>query len=118
MASPAHLTLSLVAVMTARLLTATGTLQRKGRVLHVVAEGLTNHSASLRRLRNRAIDSSAFDGAMSRPEEPRREPRDRKDAMPEGRISGEDRSPEEGRKPTLRHPPACASDRGCPMTDL
>jgi hypothetical protein len=38
--------------MTARLLAAAGTLQREGRVIHVVAERLTDASAALRRLRD------------------------------------------------------------------
>ena len=44
------------AVMTARLLAATGTLQREGRVIHVIAERLTDLTPSLRRLRDHAID--------------------------------------------------------------
>ena len=69
-------------VMTARLLAATGTLQREGRVIHVIAERLTDLTPSLRRLRDHALDPKMLDGAMSRADEFRREPRD---AMPEGR---------------------------------
>ncbi|MFL5045828.1 MAG: error-prone DNA polymerase, partial [Xanthobacteraceae bacterium] len=72
-------------VMTARLLAATGTLQREGRVIHVIAERLTDLTPSLRRLRDHAIDPKLLDGAMSRADEFRREPRELKDAMPEGR---------------------------------
>ncbi|MFL5002849.1 MAG: error-prone DNA polymerase [Xanthobacteraceae bacterium] len=72
-------------VMTARLLAATGTLQREGRVIHVIAERLTDLTSSLRRLRDHAIDPKLLDGAMSRADEFRREPRELKDAMPEGR---------------------------------
>ena len=72
-------------VMTARLLAATGTLQREGRVIHVIAERLTDLTPSLRRLRDHAIDPRTFDGAMSRADEFRREPREPKDAMPDGR---------------------------------
>ncbi len=43
-------------VMTARLLAATGTLQREGRVIHVIAERLTDLTPSLRRLRDHAVD--------------------------------------------------------------
>ena len=46
-------------VMTARLLAATGTLQREGRVIHVIAERLTDLTSSLRRLRDHAIDPEA-----------------------------------------------------------
>ena len=69
-------------VMTARLLAATGTLQREGRVIHVIAERLTDLTPALRRLRDHAPDPRTFDGAMSRADEFKREPRD---AMPEGR---------------------------------
>jgi error-prone DNA polymerase len=69
-------------IMTARLLAATGTLQREGRVIHIVAERLTDLTSSLRRLRDRAIDPKLLDGAMSRADEFKREPRD---AIPEGR---------------------------------
>jgi error-prone DNA polymerase len=69
-------------VMTARLLAATGTLQREGRVIHVIAERLTDLTPSLRRLRDHALDPKLLDGAMSRADEFRREPRD---AIPEGR---------------------------------
>ena len=72
-------------VMTARLLAATGTLQREGRVIHVIAERLTDLTPALRRLRDHAIDPRTFDGAMSRADEFKREPRDLRDAMPEGR---------------------------------
>jgi error-prone DNA polymerase len=72
-------------VMTARLVAATGTLQREGRVIHVIAERLTDLTPSLRRLRDHAVDPRTFDGAMSRADEFKREPRDLRDAMPEGR---------------------------------
>jgi hypothetical protein len=39
----------------------------------------------LRRLRDHAVDPRTFDGAMSRADEFKREPRDLRDAMPEGR---------------------------------
>ena len=72
-------------IMTARLLAATGTLQREGRVIHVVAERLTNASEALRRLRDHALDPRLFEGAMSPADEFRRGTRDVHDAMPEGR---------------------------------
>jgi error-prone DNA polymerase len=72
-------------VMTARLLAATGTLQREGRVIHVVAERLTDASKALRRLRDHTLDPRALDGAMSPADEAKRGTRDVRDAMPEGR---------------------------------
>ena len=72
-------------VMTARLLAATGTLQRQGRVLHVIAERLTDLTPALRRLRDHALDPKLLDGAMPRADELRREPRDLVNALPEGR---------------------------------
>jgi error-prone DNA polymerase len=72
-------------IMTARLLAATGQLQREGRVIHVIAERLVDLTRALRRLRDGAIDPRLLDGAMSRADEFRREPRDVRDALPEGR---------------------------------
>ena len=72
-------------VMTARLLAATGTLQREGRVIHVVAERLTDASKALRRLRDHAVDPKVLDGAMSPADEVRHGTRDPRDAMPDGR---------------------------------
>jgi error-prone DNA polymerase len=72
-------------LLTARLLAATGTLQREGRVIHVIAERLVDLTAELRRLRDAALDPKLLDGAMSRADEFRRETRDVRDAMPEGR---------------------------------
>ena len=71
-------------VMTARLLAATGTLQREGRVIHVVAERLTDASKALRRLRDQAVDPRVLDGAMSPADEVKRGTRDPRDAMPGG----------------------------------
>ena len=72
-------------VMTARLLAATGTLQREGRVIHIIAERLTDLTPALRRLRDHAIDPETFDGAMSHANELKHAPRDLSDVMPEGR---------------------------------
>ena len=72
-------------VMTARLLAATGTLQREGRVIHVMAERLTDLSAALRRLRDQALDPKPARRRHVPADEFKREPRDVGDAMPEGR---------------------------------
>ena len=71
--------------MTARLLAVRGTLQRQGRVIHVIAERLVDMTPTLRRLREEAIDPKLLEGAMSRADEFKRESRDLRDSMPEGR---------------------------------
>ena len=76
-------------VMTARLLAATGTLQREGRVIHVIAERLTDLTPSLRRLRDHALDPKLLDGAMSRADEFKREPRDLRTRCRRGGTSGD-----------------------------
>ena len=73
-------------VMTARLLAATGTLQREGRVIHVIAERLTDlHARRCAACATTRSTPRLLDGAMSRADEFKREPRDLRDAMPEGR---------------------------------
>ncbi|MFO1036917.1 MAG: error-prone DNA polymerase [Geminicoccaceae bacterium] len=72
-------------IMTARLLAVRGELQREGRVIHVIAERLIDRTPDLRYLRGEAVDPKVVDGAMSRADEFKREPRDLRDAMPEGR---------------------------------
>ena len=72
-------------IMTARLLAVRGTLQRQGRVIHVIAERLVDMTPTLRRLREEAIDPKLLEGAMSRADEFKRESRDLRDSMPEGR---------------------------------
>jgi error-prone DNA polymerase len=73
------------ALLAARLLACAGTLQREGRVMHVVAERLTDLTAALRRLRGEAVDPSAIDGALSRADEIRRDTRELREALPGGR---------------------------------
>ena len=87
-------------VMTARLLAATGTLQREGRVIHVIAERLTDLTPSLRRLRDHALDPKALDGAMSRADEFKREPRELGRDARGAKLPVTE--PEDG-KPSLRH---------------
>ncbi len=72
-------------VMTARLLAVRGRLQREGKVIHVVAERLVDWTGRLRLLRDGALDPAALDGALARADEVRREGRDLRDALPEGR---------------------------------
>ena len=72
-------------IMTARVLAATGTLQREGSVIHLIAERLADLTPALGRLRDHALDPKVLDGALSRADEFRREPRDLRAAMPEGR---------------------------------
>ncbi|MCX7645554.1 MAG: error-prone DNA polymerase [Rhodobacteraceae bacterium] len=72
-------------VMTARLLAVRGRLQREGKVVHVVAERLVDWTGRLRVLREGALDPAALDGALARADEVRREGRDLRDALPEGR---------------------------------
>ena len=71
--------------MTARLLAATGMLQRQGQVIHVIAERLVDLTPELRRLRAAALDPKPFDGAMSRADALRRATRQVHDVLPEGR---------------------------------
>ena len=79
-------------VMTARLLAATGTLQREGRVIHVIAERLTDLTPSLRRLRDHAIDPKT----LRRRHVPRRRVQARA-AGAEGRDAGGAELPLENR---------------------
>ena len=72
-------------IMTARLLGATGQLQREGRVIHVICERLHDLTGELRRLQAHGLDPRTLDGAMSHADEIRREPRDFREALPEGR---------------------------------
>ena len=73
------------AILTARLLACAGMLQREGRVMHVVAERLTDQTAALRHLREEAVDPSVIDGAMSRADEIRRDTRELWEALPGSR---------------------------------
>jgi error-prone DNA polymerase len=72
-------------VMTARLLAVRGPLQREGKVMHVVAERLIDWTHKLSLLRHDAVDPSVVDGAMSHADEFKRQTRDIRDAMPDGR---------------------------------
>ena len=74
-----------VILMTARLLAVRGRLQREGKVIHVVAERLVDWTGRLGSLRDGALDPAALDGALARADEVRREGRDLRDALPEGR---------------------------------
>jgi error-prone DNA polymerase len=73
------------ALLAARLLACAGTLQREGRVMHVVAERLTDQTAALRHLRAEAVDPSVIDDAVSRAAEAGRETRDLRAALPGSR---------------------------------
>ncbi|MDF1585635.1 error-prone DNA polymerase [Marinimicrococcus flavescens] len=75
-------------VMTARLMAVTGTLQREGRVIHVVAERLADLGGELARLKQHGLDPHLMDGMMSRADEFRhetREAREAREAIPDGR---------------------------------
>jgi error-prone DNA polymerase len=72
-------------LMTARLLAVRGTLQREGRVIHVIAERLVDLTPELRRLRGAAIDPKLLDGAMSPADEFKHPTRELREAMPDGR---------------------------------
>jgi error-prone DNA polymerase len=72
-------------IMTARLLAVTGTLQREGRVIHVISERLVDLTTELQRLKSHDLDVRAFEGATSRADEFKRETRSIRDAMPDGR---------------------------------
>ena len=72
-------------VMTARLLAVRGRLQREGKVIHVVAERLADWSGKLGLLREDAVDPGLLDGALARADEVRRNSRDPREAMPDGR---------------------------------
>ena len=72
-------------VMAARLLLARGEVQRVGQVIHVVVSGLTDLTSALGRLREEPVDPRTVDGALARADEVRREGRDLRDALPDGR---------------------------------
>jgi error-prone DNA polymerase len=72
-------------IMTARLLGATGQLQREGQVMHGICERLHDLTGALRRLRAHGVDPRALEGAMSHADEIRRETRDFREALPDGR---------------------------------
>ncbi len=72
-------------LLLARLLGAVGRLQREGRVLHLLVERLVDLTDELALLREDALDPAAFDGAIARADEVRRESRDLRRVMPEGR---------------------------------
>ncbi len=76
-------------VMRTRLLEASGRLQREGRVIHLVADRLTDLTPELHVLTRDSIDPAAFadslDRAMSPADEFKRAVPDPRDAMPKGR---------------------------------
>ena len=72
-------------LMVARLLGASGRLQREGRVIHVVADRLLDLTDELALLRGEALDPACFDGAIARADEARHDTRDPRRVMPEGR---------------------------------
>jgi len=72
-------------LMVARLLAATGRLQREGRVIHVVADRLLDLTDELSLLRGEALDPATFDGAIARADEARNDARDLRRVIPEGR---------------------------------
>ncbi len=76
-------------IMAARLLAVRGTVQREGKVIHVVADRLFDVTHVLGRLRQSAIDPKIVDGMMSRADEFKREPREPNpelvSALPAGR---------------------------------
>ncbi len=72
-------------LMIARLLAATGRLQREGRVIHVVADRLFDLTDELALLRGEALDPATFDGAIARVDEARGDSRDPRRVLPEGR---------------------------------
>jgi error-prone DNA polymerase len=76
-------------IMRSRLLEARGRLQREGRVIHLVAEQVTDLTPELRHLRHATTNPKTFtatlDRAMSPADEFKRAVRDARDAMPKGR---------------------------------
>jgi error-prone DNA polymerase len=72
-------------LMVARLLAAVGPVQREGRVVHLVVERLLDLTAELVALRGEALDPAALDAALARADEARRDPRELRRALPEGR---------------------------------
>lgn len=76
-------------IMRTRLLEARGRLQREGRVIHLVAETLTDLTPVLHVLRDGDHDPKAFEDslaqAMSPADEFKRAVPDPRDAMPKGR---------------------------------
>jgi error-prone DNA polymerase len=76
-------------IMRSRLLEARGRLQREGRVIHLVADEVTDLTPELRHLRHATTDPKSFtatlDRAMSPADEFKRAVRDARDAMPKGR---------------------------------
>jgi error-prone DNA polymerase len=76
-------------IMRTRLLEARGRLQREGRVIHLIAETLTDLTPELRHLRHSTTDPETFtaslDRAMSPADEFKRAVPDARDAMPKGR---------------------------------
>jgi error-prone DNA polymerase len=76
-------------IMRTRLLEARGRLQREGRVIHLVADHLTDLTGELAQLRHATTDTKGFtamlDRAMSPADEFKRAVPDARDAMPKGR---------------------------------
>jgi len=72
-------------LMVARLLAAAGRLQREGRVVHLVADRLLDLTEELADLRGEALDPATFDAAIARADEARRDTRDLRRVIPEGR---------------------------------
>lgn len=72
-------------LMAARLLAASGRVQRDGRVLHVIADRLVDWTHELARLRADALDPPGFEAALARADEWRHPFRDLRRMLPEGR---------------------------------
>ena len=72
-------------LMVARLLAASGRLQREGRVVHLVAERLLDLTAELAGLRGEALDPATFERAIAPADEARNGGRDLRRVIPEGR---------------------------------
>lgn len=72
-------------LMAARLLAASGRLQREGRVLHVIADRLSDWTGELARLRDHTLDPPGFEAALARADEWHHPFRDLRRALPEGR---------------------------------
>ncbi|GBD43012.1 Error-prone DNA polymerase [bacterium HR40] len=72
-------------VLAARLLAASGWVQREGRVLHVIADRLADWTGELARLRIHALDPAVLDAILATEEGPRAAEHDLRRALPAGR---------------------------------